>query len=93
MHLTRESFNASLLSKDDELKELNRKYLGELQDLKKVIAGKKDSFDVALSAKGSILKKAKEFIKGMEEEDVRETRLCLIENKALEKEIELLKQK
>ena len=29
----------------------------------------------------------------MEEEDVRETRLCLIENETLEKEIELLKQK
>ena len=66
MHLTRESFNASLLSKDDELKELNRKYLGELQDLKKVIAGKKDSFDVALAAKDSKLRKAKELIKGME---------------------------
>ena len=29
----------------------------------------------------------------MEEEDVRETRLCWIENAALEKEIEFLKQK
>ena len=33
IHLTRESFNAALLSKDDELEELKRIYLGELQDL------------------------------------------------------------
>ena len=67
------------MSKEDKLEEVNGKYLGELQDLKKVIAGKEDSYDVALAAKDSELKESKEQIKCMEEEDVRETRLCLFE--------------
>ena len=46
--LTKESFNVALVSKDEELKEVNKSYMKELQDLKKVIAEKKikltDSF-------------------------------------------------
>ena len=55
IHFTRESFNPTLLSKDDELEELNRKYLGELQDIKQFFDGKEDSFGVALAAKDSEL--------------------------------------
>ena len=46
--LTKESFNVALVSKDEELKEVNKSYMKELQDLKKVIAEKEikltDSF-------------------------------------------------
>ena len=45
----------------------------------------RDWFDIALGSKVNILKKAKEKIKHTEEDDVRETHLCLLKIKTYEK--------
>lgn len=52
----------------------------------------RDSINVALASKDNELQKANETIKQMEEEDARETHLCLIENEDLRKEIKALKK-
>ena len=40
IHITKGSLNIALLSKDDELEEMNKNYTKTIQDLRNVIAAK-----------------------------------------------------
>ena len=73
------------------LKEVNGFRLGK-DNMLNDFQMSRDSFNVALASKDNELQKANKTIKQMEEEDARETHLCLIENEDLRKEIKALRK-